>query len=99
MYATLQFWVVIQHAYAHTALYTVCTLIAACTLNTGITVCLQELVAAEWVGMLKHGVLDADIYPEKATVIIDMLWSVTSNSSARVSACNNSPMCTSTNLL
>ena len=45
--------------------------------------------------MLKHGVLDADIYPEKATVIIDMLWSVTSNSSARVSACNNSPMCTS----
>lgn len=48
---------------------------------------LQELVAAEWVGMLKHGVLDADIYPDKATLIIDMLWSVTANPSARVSGC------------
>ena len=54
---------------------------------------MQELVAAEWVGMLKHGVLDADIYPEKATVIIDMLWSVTTNPSAQVSTCSSHAAC------
>ena len=46
----------------------------------------QELLAAEWVGMLQHGALDADTFPEKASLIIDMLWSVTSNASARVSS-------------
>lgn len=53
-------------------------------LNKVIYPALQDLVAAEWVSMLKHGLLDADIYPDKATLIIDMLWSVTTNSSAKV---------------
>lgn len=46
----------------------------------------QELVAAEWVSLLRHGVLDADVYPDKATVIIDMLWSATKHASPKVSS-------------
>lgn len=55
--------------------------------------CLQELVAAEWVSLLRHGVLDADVYPDKATVIIDMLWSASNHASAKVaSALTNLPL-------
>ncbi|DBA89263.1 TPA: hypothetical protein ACH3X1_016403 [Trebouxia sp. C0004] len=46
----------------------------------------QELVAAEWVSLLRHGVLDADVYPDKATVIINMLWSAAGHASPKVRA-------------
>ncbi|KAL3139450.1 hypothetical protein ABBQ38_003780 [Trebouxia sp. C0009 RCD-2024] len=46
----------------------------------------QELVAVQWVGMLKHGVLDADANPDKAAVIIDMLWTSTVHPSPQVRA-------------
>lgn len=32
------------------------------------------LLAARWVGLLQHGVLDALVYPDRATAIIDLLW-------------------------
>ena len=41
-------------------------------------------MAAEWVNLLRHGVLDADVYPDKATVIIDMLWSATGHAWPKV---------------
>ncbi len=41
-------------------------------------------MAAEWVSLLRHGVLDADVYPDKATVIIDMLWSAAGHASHKV---------------
>ena len=44
----------------------------------------QELIAVEWVRMLKHGVLDADVYPDKAVVIIDMLWAAAAHPSSQV---------------
>ena len=44
----------------------------------------QELVAVEWVGMLKHGVLDADVYPDKSVVIVDMLWAAAAHASNQV---------------
>jgi len=44
----------------------------------------QGLVAAEWVSLLRHGVLDADVYPDKATVIVDMLWSAASHAAPKV---------------
>ncbi|KAL0024565.1 hypothetical protein WJX79_008006 [Trebouxia sp. C0005] len=46
----------------------------------------QGLVAAEWVNLLRHGVLDADVYADKATVIIDMLWSAAGHASSKVRA-------------
>lgn len=41
-------------------------------------------MAAEWVNLLRHGVLDADVYADKATVIIDMLWSAAGHASPKV---------------
>ncbi|KAL0048382.1 hypothetical protein WJX82_001959 [Trebouxia sp. C0006] len=46
----------------------------------------QEMVAAEWVNLLRHGVLDVDVYADKAAVIIDMLWSAAGHASPKVRA-------------
>ncbi len=42
------------------------------------------MVAAEWVNLLRHGVLDVDVYADKAAVIIDMLWSAAGHASPKV---------------
>ena len=60
--------------------------ISVCDVCVCVCVCLQELVAAEWVGLLRHGALDGAVHPDKARVIVDMLWTATAHGSPKVCA-------------
>ncbi len=41
-------------------------------------------LAARWIGLLGRGALDAELYPERAAAIIDLLWEATRHEAPQV---------------
>ncbi|GMH35625.1 hypothetical protein BSKO_03493 [Bryopsis sp. KO-2023] len=44
----------------------------------------QEMIACEWVGMIAHGALDAEVHPEKVEALVGILWMATRHPSPKV---------------
>jgi Protein of unknown function (DUF3730) len=44
----------------------------------------EPVLAREWVGLLQFAALDAAVEPERAAVVVDLLWRTTSQSSPLV---------------
>ncbi|GIL62056.1 hypothetical protein Vafri_16372, partial [Volvox africanus] len=46
----------------------------------------DPLVASRWAALLAHGSLDAEVYPDKAAAILDILWAASRHPDAQVRA-------------